>query len=94
MFQFQPKKTEEVESDSDWDSLPGDVQEPTSSPDSTPRHQPAPPPHSPKGHVSQKRPQIKSQAATPEKNSITNSPGVEFLSFSSSEYSFVMVVYS
>ena len=74
MFQFQPKKTEEVESDSDWDSLPGDVQEPTSSPDSTPRHQPAPPPHSPKGHVSQKRPQIKSQAATPEKNSITNSP--------------------
>lgn len=71
---FQPKKTEEVESDSDWDSLPGDVQEPTSSPDSTPRHQPVPPPHSPKGHVSQKRPQIKSQAATPEKNSITNSP--------------------
>ncbi|PFX22587.1 uncharacterized protein LOC111334055 [Stylophora pistillata] len=73
---FQPKKTEEVESDSDWDSLPGDVQEPSSSPDSTPRHQPAPPPHSPKGHVSQKRPQIKSQAAiaTPEKNSITNTP--------------------
>lgn len=75
-FQYQPKKTEEAESDSDWDSLPGDVPEPSSSPDPTPRHQPVPPPDSPKGHVSQKRPQIKSQAAiaTPERSSVTNSP--------------------
>ena len=75
-FQYQQKKTEEVESESDWDSLPGDVPEPSSSPDVTPRHKPAPPPDSPKGHVPQKRPQIKAQAviATPEKTSATNSP--------------------
>lgn len=73
---YQPKKTEEVDSESDWDSLPGDVPEPSSSPDITPRHQPAPPPDSPKGHVPQKRPQIKTQAATatPEKSSAVNSP--------------------
>ncbi|XP_078358189.1 uncharacterized protein LOC144642940 isoform X1 [Oculina patagonica] len=76
---FQQKKTEEAESESDWDSLPGDVPEPSSSPDVTPRHQPAPPPDSSKGHVSQKRPQIKSQAAiaTPERSSITNSPATQ-----------------
>lgn len=75
-FQYQQKKTEEVDSGSDWDSLPGDVPEPSSSPDITPRHQPAPPPDSPKGHVPQKRPQIKTQAVigTPEKTSVTNSP--------------------
>ena len=75
-FQYQPKKTEEVDSESDWDSLPGDVPEPSSSPDITPRHQPAPPPDSPKGYVPQKRPQIKTQAATatPEKSSAANSP--------------------
>lgn len=78
-YQFQPKKTVEAESESDWDSLPGDVPEPSSSPDVTPRHQPAPPPDSPKGHVSQKRPQIKSQAAiaTPERSSVANSPATQ-----------------
>lgn len=78
-FQYQQKKTEEVDSGSDWDSLPGDVPEPSSSPDITPRHQPAPPPDSLKGHVPQKRPQIKTQAviATPEKTSVTNSPATQ-----------------
>lgn len=78
-FQYQPKKTEEADSESDWDSLPGDVPKPSSSPDVTPRHQPAPPPDSPKGHVPQKRPQIKSQAAiaTPEKTSTTNSSATQ-----------------
>ena len=69
-----------MDSESDWDSLPGDVPEPSSSPDTTPRHQPAPPPDSPKGHVTQKRPQIKTQAATatPEKTSVANSPTTQF----------------
>ena len=68
-----------MDSESDWDSLPGDVPEPSSSPDVTPRHQPAPPPDSPKGHVIQKRPQIKTQTviATPEKTSPTNSPATQ-----------------
>ena len=75
----QLKKAEEVDSGSDWDSLPGDAPEPSSSPDVTPRHQPAPPPDSPKGRVPQKRPQIKTQAviATPEKTSPTNSPATQ-----------------
>ena len=76
MFQFQTKKTEEAESDSDWDSLPGDVPAP-SSPEVTPRHQPAPPPGSAKGQgVAHKRPQVKPQTAvaTPEKTSATSSP--------------------
>ncbi len=85
-FQFQPKKAEEArkrkregESESDWDSLSEDVPEPSSSPDVTPRHQPAPPPDSLKDHVSQKRPQIKSQPAiaTPERSSVTNSPATQ-----------------
>jgi len=73
---FQPKKTEEAESDSDWDSLPGDEPDPSSSPEATPRHQPVPPSGAPKGQVPLKRPQIKSQAAlaTPEKTSAANSP--------------------
>lgn len=73
---FQPKKIDEAESDSDWDSLPGDVPEPSSSPDVTPRPQPAPPVGSPKGQVAHKRPQIKPQAVTgpPEKTSSTNPP--------------------
>lgn len=81
LFQFQPKKKDEAESESDWDSLPGDVPDPSSSPEVTPRHQPAPPPGSPKGNVphAQKRPQVKSQAAvvTPGKTSVTNSPATQ-----------------
>lgn len=73
---FQQKKTAEPESDSDWDSLPGDIQEPTSSPEATPRHQPAPPPGSPKVQVPHKRPQVKTQVAVTaaERKSATNSP--------------------
>ena len=68
MFLFQ-----EAESGSDWDSLPGDVLEPSSSPEPT---QPAPPAGSPKAQVSHKKPQVRTQAAlaTPENTSLANSP--------------------
>ena len=65
---------EEPESDSDWDSLPGDEPEPRSSPDITPRHQPAPPKGSPKTQVPQKRPQIKSHPATDTSETLRSFP--------------------
>lgn len=76
LFQFPTQKTEEAESGSDWDSLPGDVPAASSSPEVTPRLQPAPPPGSAKGQVAHKRPQVKAQTvlATPEKTSATSSP--------------------
>lgn len=74
---FQPKNTQmEPESDSDWDSLPGDVQQPSSSPEGSPRHQPPPPAGSPRDQINHKRPRGKQQATLPsqQKTSITNSP--------------------
>lgn len=70
----------EAESGSDWDSLPGDVHEPSSSAEVSPRHQPVPPTGSPRGQI---RPQVKQQKAAlspSEKASKTNSSANQFRS--------------